>query len=173
MIYIYSKKNCLFCTLAKKLLKEKKLMFIERIIEKRGDKFHMELKVRVPEATMVPQIFEYRTHTGYTHIGGYDDLVKWVAEQGRLPVPNFSAGGIATPADAALLRQLGAESVFVGSGIFKSQDPVRRAEAIVQATTHFNDAKKLLEVSDDLGDAMPGIEIHTLTESERMQERGV
>ena len=100
-------------------------------------------------------------------------LVQWVAEHGRLPVPNFSAGGIATPADAALMRQLGAESVFVGSGIFKSEDPVARAEAIVLATTHYNDAQKLLEVSDNLGEAMPGIEIQTLQPNERMQDRGI
>src|SRR5207245_2661042 len=82
------------------------------------------------------------------------DLVRWVAKAGKLPVPNFSAGGIATPADAALMMQLGAEAVFVGSGIFKSSDPAKRAKAIVQATTHFKDPDVLARVSEDLGEAM-------------------
>jgi pyridoxal 5'-phosphate synthase pdxS subunit len=86
------------------------------------------------------------------------ELVRWVAEHGRLPVPHFSAGGVATPADAALLRQLGAESVFVGSGIFKSTDPEKRAKAIVTATTHFNDPEILLNVSMDLKEAMSGFQ---------------
>lgn len=84
------------------------------------------------------------------------ELVRWVAEEGRLPVPHFSAGGVATPADAALLRQLGAESVFVGSGIFKSADPEKRACAIVQATTHFDNPEILLNVSSDLAEGMSG-----------------
>lgn len=84
------------------------------------------------------------------------ELVLWVAEHGKLPVPHFSAGGVATPADAALLRQLGAESVFVGSGIFKSADPAKRANAIVKATTHFDKPDILLEVSSDLAEAMSG-----------------
>lgn len=83
-------------------------------------------------------------------------LVSWVAEHGKLPVPHFSAGGVATPADAALLRQLGAESVFVGSGIFKSSDPEKRASAIVKATTHFDSPDILLEVSSDLAEGMSG-----------------
>jgi pyridoxal 5'-phosphate synthase pdxS subunit len=87
-------------------------------------------------------------------------------------VPNFSAGGIATPADAALMMQLGAEAVFVGSGIFKSKDPAARAEAIVRATTHFRDAKVLAEVSHDLDDAMPGLDVRKLPESELLQTRG-
>ena len=87
------------------------------------------------------------------------DLIAWVAKNGKLPVVNFSAGGIATPADAALMMQLGADGVFVGSGIFKSADPAARAKAIVQATTHYQDAKILAEVSQGLGDAMPGLEI--------------
>jgi len=86
------------------------------------------------------------------------DLVEWVAEHGRLPVPNFSAGGIATPADAALVMQLGAEAVFVGSGIFKSADPEIRAKAIVKATTYYRDPEKLLEASEDLGMGMPGLD---------------
>jgi pyridoxal 5'-phosphate synthase pdxS subunit len=87
-------------------------------------------------------------------------------------VPNFSAGGIATPADAALMMQLGAQAVFVGSGIFKSADPSVRARAIVQATTHYKDADVLAKVSEDLGDAMPGIETSKLKESDLLQTRG-
>jgi pyridoxal 5'-phosphate synthase pdxS subunit len=100
------------------------------------------------------------------------ELVEWVAEHGKLPVPNFSAGGIATPADAALVMQLGAEAVFVGSGIFKSSDPKARAEAIVKAAKNFNDPEKLLEASKSLGEAMPGLDISKLPESELMQTRG-
>jgi len=100
------------------------------------------------------------------------ELVQYVAERGKLPVPNFSAGGIATPADAALVMQLGAEAVFVGSGIFKSQDPDLRARAIVKAATYFNDPVKLLEASAELGMAMPGLDISKLPESELLQTRG-
>lgn len=100
------------------------------------------------------------------------DIVKWVAENGRLPVPNFAAGGVATPADAALMRQLGAESVFVGSGIFKSGDPEKRAAAIVQAATHFEDADLLARVSENLGEAMVGINISTLSQDELLARRG-
>ncbi len=100
------------------------------------------------------------------------ELVRYVAEQGKLPVPNFSAGGIATPADAALVMQLGAEAVFVGSGIFKSSDPERRAKAIVKAATYYQDPVKLLEASEELGEAMPGLEISKMAESELMQVRG-
>src|SRR5438132_529314 len=89
-------------------------------------------------------------------------LIEYVAGHGKLPVPNFSAGGIATPADAALVMQLGAEAVFVGSGIFKSADPEARARAVVKAATHFNDPMKILEACEDLGDAMPGLEISKL-----------
>jgi pyridoxal 5'-phosphate synthase pdxS subunit len=106
------------------------------------------------------------------NLGAPYELLRWVAEHGKLPVPNFSAGGIATPADAALMMQLGAEAVFVGSGIFKSADPAVRAKAVVQATTHFNDADILAKVSEDLGDAMPGIETSKLKESDLMQTRG-
>lgn len=100
------------------------------------------------------------------------ELVLEVAKTGRLPVVNFSAGGIATPADAALMMQLGADGNFVGSGIFKSSDPMARAKAIVAATTYFDDPKVLAEVSRDLGDAMTGVDIKTLAPEERMQERG-
>jgi pyridoxal 5'-phosphate synthase pdxS subunit len=100
------------------------------------------------------------------------DLVKWVADNGKLPVVNFSAGGIATPADAALMMQLGCDGVFVGSGIFKSGDPAKRAKAIVEATTYFEDADIIARVSRDLGEAMVGINISDIPDSERMQERG-
>ncbi len=100
------------------------------------------------------------------------ELALKVRELGRLPVVNFAAGGLATPADAALLMQLGCDGVFVGSGIFKSADPAKRAKAIVQATTYFNDPKKLLNISKGLGEAMPGIEISTLAENERLASRG-
>lgn len=100
------------------------------------------------------------------------DLVVEVARTGRLPVVNFSAGGIATPADAALMMKLGADGNFVGSGIFKSSDPIARARAIVAATTYYDDPKVLAEISRDLGEAMTGIDIKTLASEERMQERG-
>jgi len=100
------------------------------------------------------------------------ELVEWVAQHGRLPVPNFSAGGIATPADAALVMQLGAEAVFVGSGIFKSSDPDTRARAIVRATTYYKDPVKLLEASEELGMAMPGLDISKIPEGEILQTRG-
>ena len=100
------------------------------------------------------------------------ELVKWVAEKGKLPVVNFSAGGIATPADAALMMQLGAEGVFVGSGIFKSEDPRKRANAIVKAATNYRDAAILAEVSVGLGDAMPGIDAARLPAEAKLQHRG-
>jgi len=105
-------------------------------------------------------------------LGASVDLVRWVAEHKKLPVVNFSAGGIATPADAALMMQLGCDGVFVGSGIFKSGDPSKRAKAIVEATTHFEDADLIARVSRDLGEAMVGINISDIPEAERMQERG-
>jgi pyridoxal 5'-phosphate synthase pdxS subunit len=100
------------------------------------------------------------------------DLVREVARAGKLPVPNFSAGGIATPADAALVRQLGAEAVFVGSGIFKSSDPDQRARAIVKAATHFEDPKAVLEASEELGEAMKGLDVRQLDPKDLMQTRG-
>jgi len=105
-------------------------------------------------------------------LGAPYDLLRWVAQNGRLPVPNFSAGGIATPADAALMMQLGAEAIFVGSGIFKSQDPAKRARAIVQAATHYKDADVLARVSEELGDAMVGLETSKLPKEELLQTRG-
>jgi pyridoxal 5'-phosphate synthase pdxS subunit len=99
-------------------------------------------------------------------------LVEEVAKNGKLPVPNFAAGGIATPADASLMMQLGAETVFVGSGIFKSEDPLERAHAIVQSVTHFADAKKVLSASYKLKDAMKGILMSDIPEDQRFSERG-
>jgi len=100
------------------------------------------------------------------------ELVRYVHENGRLPVVNFAAGGVATPADAALMMQLGLDGVFVGSGIFKSGDPARRARAIVRAVTHYNDPDILAEVSEDLGEPMVGINLDELSEEERMARRG-
>ena len=100
------------------------------------------------------------------------ELVKHVHDSGKLPVVNFAAGGIATPADAALMMQLGAEGVFVGSGIFKSADPEKRAKAIVKATTHYQDYNVIAEVSKNLGEAMPGIEIKQIPEDQLMASRG-
>ncbi|RAP44166.1 pyridoxal 5'-phosphate synthase lyase subunit PdxS [uncultured Methanosphaera sp.] len=100
------------------------------------------------------------------------DLVKLTAEKGRIPVVNFSAGGIATPADAALMMQLGADGVFVGSGIFKSENPELVAKAVVEATAHYDDADLIAEVSTDLGEAMPGIDINEIPEEQRLQNRG-
>jgi pyridoxal 5'-phosphate synthase pdxS subunit len=110
--------------------------------------------------------------TAAKELGAPYELVKEVAAAGRLPVPNFSAGGVATPADAALMMELGAESVFVGSGIFKSGDPERRAAAIVGAVAYYRDPKKLAELSEDLGEAMVGIGLGELKEEERMAKRG-
>jgi pyridoxal 5'-phosphate synthase pdxS subunit len=105
-------------------------------------------------------------------LGAPYEIVRRVASDGKLPVPNFAAGGIATPSDASLMMQLGAEAVFVGSGIFKSSDPAKRARAIVRATTHYADASIVAEVSKGLGDAMHGIETSKLPEGELLQTRG-
>jgi pyridoxal 5'-phosphate synthase pdxS subunit len=105
-------------------------------------------------------------------MGAPFDLVCFVHENGKLPVPNFAAGGVATPPDAALCRSLGAEAVFVGSGIFKSDDPAARARAIVHATTHWDDPEEVLNACRGLGKAMEGIEMGTLDESERLANRG-
>jgi pyridoxal 5'-phosphate synthase pdxS subunit len=111
--------------------------------------------------------------TAAKELGAPLELVKDVAERGRLPVVLFCAGGIATPADAALMMQLGAEGNFVGSGIFKSSDPERRARAIVEATTHFDDAERVAAASRELGEAMPGIEIAALkADGGLLQQRG-
>jgi pyridoxal 5'-phosphate synthase pdxS subunit len=100
------------------------------------------------------------------------ELVEYIAEHGKLPVVNFAAGGIATPADAALMMQLGCDGVFVGSGIFRSGNPAKRAAAIVRATTHYQDPQIIAEVSEDLGKAMSGIDINGLTDAEKMADRG-
>ncbi len=105
-------------------------------------------------------------------LGAPFEQLKRVRELGKLPVPNFAAGGIATPADAALMMELGAEAVFVGSGIFKSDDPVARAQAIVIATTHYKDPKKLAEVSTGLMNAMPGLDVRTMKTEELLAVRG-
>lgn len=106
------------------------------------------------------------------NLGAPYDLVCYVAEHGKLPVPNFSAGGVATPADAALMRQLGAESVFVGSGIFKSSNPAKVAKAIVEATTHYNDAAMLAKLSEKLGEPMHGIDVRQLDDKQLFANRG-
>src|ERR671939_260887 len=121
-----------------------------------------ELKGLLPEQLM----------TFAKEIGAPYELVREVHETGQLPVVNFAAGGIATPADAALMMQLGSDGVFVGSGIFKSSDPARRAKAIVEATTHFNNPSVLAEVSKGLGDAMQGLDIVSMRTEELMATRG-
>ncbi len=105
-------------------------------------------------------------------IGAPVEIVRFIKENGKLPVPNFAAGGIATPADASLMMQLGSETVFVGSGIYKSEDPPARARAIVSATTHYTDFDLIARVSEGLKDAMPGLEISSIPENEIMQHRG-
>lgn len=105
-------------------------------------------------------------------LGAPLNLVEWVAKNGKLPVPNFAAGGVATPADAALCRWLGAEAVFVGSGIFKSEDPEKLAHAVVEATTHYQDTAVLSKCSRGLGSAMRGLDVHLLKAEERLSERG-
>ena len=106
------------------------------------------------------------------NMGAPLDLVMQVSETGKLPVPNFAAGGIATPADAALMMQLGAETVFVGSGIFKSEDPEARGKAVVEATTNYKNASKVLAASRGLKSAMKGLDMSEIPEGERLQERG-
>ena len=110
--------------------------------------------------------------TAAKDLGAPYEIVRMVAESGKLPVPNFAAGGVATPADASLMMQLGAEAVFVGSGIFKSGDPIVRAKAMVEATTHYEDPDVLIRVSENLGEAMVGINIDTLEEKDKVQTRG-
>ncbi len=106
------------------------------------------------------------------NLGAPYELVKMVAREKKLPLVNFSAGGLATPADAAMMMQLGADGVFVGSGIFKSEDPAKRAHAIVQAVTHYNDPDIIAKISKGLGDAMPGLEISEIGEENLLQHRG-
>ncbi|RIO69446.1 pyridoxal 5'-phosphate synthase lyase subunit PdxS, partial [Mammaliicoccus sciuri] len=106
------------------------------------------------------------------NIGAPFEVLKNIKEHGKLPVVNFAAGGVATPQDAALMMELGADGVFVGSGIFKSEDPEKFAKAIVQATTHYQDYELIGRLAKDLGTAMKGLDINELTLEERMQERG-
>src|SRR5512137_117624 len=124
------------------------------------------------EIAWVAGLREEQLFDAAKQLGAPYELVKWVHDNGRLPVVNFSAGGIATPADAALMMQLGCDDVFVGSGIFKSVDPAKRAKAIVEATTHFTDAEIIAKVSRGLGEAMVGINISEIPPDQRMQERG-
>jgi pyridoxal 5'-phosphate synthase pdxS subunit len=130
------------------------------------------------QRTMLREMAELTTLRPEQHVtkakelGAPVDLVRMVAEQGRLPVVNFAAGGLATPADAALMMQLGVDGVFVGSGIYKSEDPATRARAIVEATTHFQDPDVLAKVSRGLGEAMPGLDIKEIGEENLLQTRG-
>lgn len=124
------------------------------------------------EVRKVIAMSEDELMTEARNLGASYEFLKEVKSLGRLPVVNFAAGGIATPADAALMMELGADGVFVGSGIFKSDNPERFARAIVEATTHYQDYKLIAELSKDLGIAMKGIEISTIAAGERMQERG-
>ncbi len=124
------------------------------------------------EIRRIAQLSPQELVTTAKELGASLELVKYIAEEGKLPVPLFSAGGVATPADAALMMQLGAETVFVGSGIFKSEDPAARARAIVKSVTHYQKPEVLLEVSRELKRAMDGLEISSLKPEERLQERG-
>ncbi len=124
---------------------------------------------QIKRLTVLP---EEELMTEAKKLGAPFELVKWVAEHGKLPVPNFAAGGIATPADAALMMQLGAESVFVGSGIFKSSDPDRMAKAIVEAVAYYDNPKVLARISKGLGQAMKGVDVTKLPEEELLQTRG-
>ena len=127
----------------------------------------MQGQIREVKGLLPEQLTAYAKELGAPY-----ELVREIHETGQLPVVNFAAGGIATPADAALMMQLGSDGVFVGSGIFKSSDPARRAKAIVEATTHFNNPAVVAEVSKGLGDAMQGLEIPAIRESELMAARG-
>jgi pyridoxal 5'-phosphate synthase pdxS subunit len=124
------------------------------------------------EIRQLKNIPEEELMTKAKELGAPFELLREVAQKGKLPVVNFAAGGIATPADAALMMQLGADGVFVGSGIFKSDDPKIRARAIVEATTHYDNPKIIARVSEGLGEAMKGIEISKIEAAERMQDRG-
>jgi pyridoxal 5'-phosphate synthase pdxS subunit len=124
------------------------------------------------EIKRIITISDEEVGTAAKEMGVSVELVKYVKKKKKLPVPNFAAGGIATPADASLMMQLGAESVFVGSGIFKSEDPPQRAKAIVMATTHYDNPDMVAKASEGLLEAMPGLEISQIPEEERMQERG-
>jgi pyridoxal 5'-phosphate synthase pdxS subunit len=130
------------------------------------------LRTVVGEMRAIQALPEEELMSTSRDMGAPYDLVRYVHEHGKLPVPNFAAGGVATPADAALCRQLGAEAVFVGSGIFKSADPEKRARAVVHACTHWDDPEEVLNASRGLGSAMEGLAMETLDESERLANRG-
>lgn len=130
------------------------------------------MRTMLEEIAWVAGVREEQLYTVAKDLQAPYELVKWVHDNRTLPVVNFSAGGIATPADAALMMQLGCDGVFVGSGIFKSGDPAKRARAIVEATTHYDDPDIIARVSRDLGEPMVGINISDIPEAERMQERG-
>jgi pyridoxal 5'-phosphate synthase pdxS subunit len=139
-----------------------------------GDVVHAVRHMRtiVREMKQLAALDEPELYARAKELAAPVELVRLVAREGKLPVPNFSAGGIATPADAALVMQLGAEAVFVGSGIFKSEDPAARAAAIVKAATHFRDPKVLLEVSEELGEPMRGISAAAIPLEAQLQTRG-
>ncbi|KAJ2842481.1 Pyridoxal 5'-phosphate synthase subunit snz1 [Coemansia brasiliensis] len=128
----------------------------------------MNTQIRHAQSLDKMELYNYAKELGVSI-----DLLRQVVKLGRLPVVNFAAGGVATPADAAMMMQLGCDGVFVGSGIFKSGNPAKRAKAIVEAVTHFKDASVLAKISEDLGEAMVGINCDSLTESERLEKRGM
>ncbi len=130
------------------------------------------IRAIVSEIRLLTTLREDELMAKAKELGAPFELVKWVSQNGKLPVPNFSAGGIATPADASLVMQLGAEACFVGSGIFKSSDPDKRAKAIVRATTHYSEPAVVAECSEDLGEAMRGIDVAKLDPKELLQTRG-
>lgn len=124
------------------------------------------------EIRYIASLTDEQLMTASKNMGAPYELIKYVNEHGKLPVVNFAAGGIATPADAAMMMQLGCDGVFVGSGIFKSGDPAKRAAAIVKAVTHYDDAEILAKISEDLGEAMVGISVSDIGQQNRMAHRG-
>ena len=130
------------------------------------------MRTLMTEIKRVTRLEDHEMVAEAKNLGAPLSLVQQVAKLGRLPVPNFAAGGIATPADASLMMQLGAETVFVGSGIFKSDDPAARAKAVVEATTHYQDAKRVAKASTGLKNAMKGLDMSEIPTEERLQERG-
>ena len=130
------------------------------------------MRMVMSEIRRVQNLPQEELMTAAKNIGAPYELLVQVAAMGKLPVVNFAAGGIATPADAALMMQLGCDGIFVGSGIFKANNPQARAKAIVAATTHYNDPAILAEISRNIGEAMPGLEISDIAQEQRMQERG-
>jgi pyridoxal 5'-phosphate synthase pdxS subunit len=130
------------------------------------------MRTVMTELKHLTQLRDDELMTESKNLGAPFELVKQIAQTGKLPVPNFSAGGIATPADAALMRQLGAEAIFVGSGIFKSEDPAERAKAIVHACTYYNDPAEVAKACRGLKGAMAGLDVRTMPDEERMANRG-